>query len=177
MKKFIFFIVLAAIIAMVIWRYMPENLRAKTAAFVGTAVRRDRSEIKRFVEDAILPQDQKKRRAVLIEELRTNIEEIKRRNIGSYESEMGIKSQKNIGGKGEEGSETVHNKNLKIADKTPSGFTTKELIIRSENMIQELEGANDDENFLRKEVAVRVLDKILPPKKELENCINVEETK
>ena len=76
MKKFIFFIVLAAIIAMVIWRYMPENLRAKTAAFVGIAVRTDRSEIKRFVEDAILPQDQKKRRAVLIEELRTNIEEI-----------------------------------------------------------------------------------------------------
>lgn len=177
MKKILFLILFVGIVVLVAWRHLPVEMRQKGAAFVGIALKRDGQEFKKFVEDAVIPQSSEKRREVLIKELKSNIQEIKRQVAPPYKGENPTAfSSESVLQQKESEKNDLARPDAKSADNSPFGEVTKELIIRSEKVIQELEKVNND-NGLQREVASRVLDKILPSKEELTDCVSDGKTK
>lgn len=146
-KFFIYtFLVIAALV--IGWHYLPDYVRDRAVAFIGIAARGDKQEVKKFVEDVVLPKDPKEKRKVLLEELKKNITELKKRNIVSQE----IKSQTNYN------TESVTPLKKASAD---------QLIGAAGGIIKELEDANGDGTIGQK-ITERIIDAILPPRKEAE---------
>lgn len=151
MFKFLIYTFLVIVVLIVGWRYLPEHIRNKTAAFIGLAARGNKQEVKRFVEDVVLPKDIKEKRKILLEELKKNITELKGRNIVSKE----IKSQTN------------HNTESATSLKKAS---TDQLIGAAGGIIKELEDANNDESIGQK-ITERIIDAVLPSRKETAECV------
>lgn len=146
-KFFIYtFLVITALV--IGWRYLPDHIRNKASAFIGIAAKGDKQEVKRFVEDVALPKDPKEKRKTLLEELKKNVAELKRRNIVP----QGIKSS--------------------ASDNTESATSLKkasadQLIGAAGGIIKELEDANNDESIGQK-ITERIIDAVLPSRQEAE---------
>ncbi|QQG45727.1 MAG: hypothetical protein HYW89_02305 [Candidatus Sungiibacteriota bacterium] len=149
-----FFVTILAILVFIAigWYSLPADFREKAMAFIGIAGRRDRQEIRQFVEDAILPEDPKERRAVLIGELKKNIEEIKTVTVSSKK----INPPKNQG-------------ILSVAGQK-TNTVPDELIKKSESIVKELENANFDIP-IREKIIERVLEFVLPSKNTDESVV------
>lgn len=155
MKKHFFLVVVLLFILTVGWYYLPINIRDKAAAFLGLALRRDSGEIKRFVADVALPQEPEKRRKVLLEELKKNVTEIKRR------SATALKTSKE-----KDESYPDNSPDIPSSGKTyPTDASTKELITTSEQIIEELEKTISDQSLGRK-LTSKILDTIFPSREE-----------
>lgn len=135
MRKFFLSTALVIFTVAAGWYYTPPQIRDKLTAFIGVAARRDTGEIKNFLADTVLASDPKERREVIIQGLKKNIAEIKRR--------ADPKSAK---------------------EKTPASkiqaVTTPELIEASEKALEELEKSNEDKP-VSQTVTERVIETIL----------------
>lgn len=136
MRKFILSTSLVLFLVAVGWYYTPPQIRDKISAFIGVAARRDTGEIKNFLADSVLPEDPKERREIIIQELKKNIAEIKRR------------------------SDPKSAKEKSPASKVQS-VTTEELIGASEKALDELEKSNED-NPTVQAITDRVLEIVVP---------------
>lgn len=132
MLRFLAFLIFAAVAAGFGWQYAPENIRDGAARFLGIAQDRGERQVKKFREDVVLPEDPRERRKILTEELRKNIEEIKRRE-GLTASAPDVE-----------------------LDPARNKATLEELIVASEEALKELGAANTGESF-----GAKVTDKIL----------------
>lgn len=151
MLKFLIYTFLVIIALIIGWRYLPDHIRDKTAAFIGLAARGNKQEVKRFVEDVVLPKDPREKRKVLLEELKKNITELKERNNLS----LGVKP------------DTNHNIKSAIHLKQTS---SDQLIGAAGGIIKELEDANGDESIGQK-ITERIIDAVLPSRKEAAECV------
>lgn len=133
MRKFILSTALLIFAVAVGWYYTPQNIRDQLTAFIGLAARRDTGEIKNFLADSVLPQDPKERRGVIIQELKKNVAELKRRSDP---------------------------KSAKEKTATPK-VTTEAIIGASEKALGELEKSNDDKP-VSQTITERIIEKILP---------------
>ncbi len=138
MKKF--FLTSSALVFILAagWHYLPQTSRGKVISFIGAAASRDTGEIKNFIGDVLLPPDPEKRRTVLVEELKKNFSEFKRRSSRDGSIKNGPSSSSQLG-----------------------KATTQQILGASEKILAELEAANDDKSLPR-EAAERILDIILP---------------
>lgn len=119
------------------WYYVPQNIRDGLTAFIGLAARRDTGEIKTFLADTVLPEDPKERREVLIQELKKNISEIKKKATAESGNEKIISSHKG-----------------KVVTEIDG------LIGASEKALEELEKSNEDKP-VSQTVTERVIETIL----------------
>lgn len=133
MRKFILSATLLVSAIAVGWYYAPQNIRDQLTAFIGIAARRDTGEIKNFLQDSVLPQDPKERRGVLIQELKKNIAELKKRSDPSGTKE-------------------------KIA---APNVKTEAIIGASEKALDELDKSNEDKP-VSQTITERIIEKILP---------------
>ena len=138
-KKFLLGTIILVIILIVTWYYLPPDSREKAALFFGLSPVQNVNEIKGMVIDKVLAEDPAKKRAVLLAELKKNIEVLK-----NHVSISGSPA-------------SLQNKNKVNA---VSGETSK-LIISSENIIQQLEEVNKGDSG-QKTIVSRILDTILP---------------
>lgn len=79
MKKLLSAILVVVFASTVGWYFMSEGWRGKISSAASVALRGDKQEIKKYFKDTILPQDPEKRRTVLLDELKKNLAEIKKR--------------------------------------------------------------------------------------------------
>lgn len=136
MRRFIFSAVLMLLMVATGWYYAPQNIRDQLTAFIGIATRRDTGEIKNFLTDSVLPQDPKERREVIIQELKKNVAELKRRSDPKKEK-------------------------AKAADPKVQTLTMEEIIKSSEAALDELEKSNEDKP-VSQTITERIIEKILP---------------
>lgn len=134
------------------WRYVPESTREKLLGAVGIAARRDRAEIKHYIQDVILPKDPQARRAALARELDKNIAELKRRiEADKDELPAPVADAVGSGARADAGA----------PDASIRAATGRDLIGAAGDMVKELEHANRDTGLIR-QAGERILDAILP---------------
>lgn len=136
MKKFLSATMLIIFVSAVGWYYLPQNWREKIFASIGVAWRGDKQEVKEFINGTLLPQDPEKRRVVLLQELKKNLYEIKKR----------------------ESNDTAKSKEDEVGQVAAN---TGELIGAAEKVIKELENTNTDKSVTR-EVVERIVERLLP---------------
>lgn len=131
-----------------VWHYSPLPLRDKAGAWIGSVLRRDTGEIKSLAREIVLPQDPRERRQVLINDLKSNLTEVKKRIL-------------------------AENKKPPVATASSTRVakvvTTESLVNSSEKLLEELEKASGDQPISEK-LADRVLDALLPVKSESNAC-------
>jgi len=147
MLKFLIYISVLVFAITISWHYLPPHIREKAAAFVGIARKGDKQEVKRFIEEVILPPDPKKRREVLLKELKKNITEVKQRFSNKTKDNAPAKTSSN--------------------ESSFASASSGELIGSAEDLIKELEEANDDASIGEK-ITERIIDTILPPQSTME---------
>lgn len=125
------------------WRYAPPRIREQLLGFIGMASRRDVAEIRRAIGAAVLPEDPTERRKALTQELNRRIRELRRRELVEH---RGAKATLSAG---------------ITADEGMTGSPTAEVLAGAEQIVKELEGANQDASVGTK-ITERILERILP---------------
>lgn len=143
MKRFLLYTILIIGGTAIGWSYLPENIREKTTAFLGTVLRGDKKEIQEFIGDKILPKDPEEKRAVLLETLKEKVLEIK----------------KQTGDKTKSGESFENTSSAQKNSQTLAGA-----IKATEDIIAKLEGINTDASIGGK-VVDKITQYILPGKK------------
>lgn len=136
MRKFLSATILVVFASAIGWYYLPQNWREKIFASMGVVLRGDQQEVKKFIGEVVLSQDPEKRRAVLLQELKKDVAEIKRRESG----------------------DTAKSKEDEVGQVATN---TGEFIGAVEKVIKELEIANADKSVSR-EVVERIVERLLP---------------
>lgn len=132
------------------WRYAPPRTREALLGFVGLASRRIQgqdvpaAEVRRAVEDAVLPDSPAERREALIRELRQNISDLRRREMIEAE-----------------GADAAIAAGFS-SDDTQASTTAADVLADTERIVKELEGANQDGSAGAR-VMERIIERILPP--------------
>lgn len=123
------------------WHYTPVNIKAQILGFVGLAA--PRREIKNFIEDVVLPADPEERREVLIQELKKNVGELKRRAVrsGAIEADAPAAGQ-------DAGSPAL------------AKASTEKVIGGAEKLIEELEKSSGDKS-VGGQIIERIIDRVL----------------
>ena len=149
--KFFTTTLLAIALVAVGWRYVPQNVREKLLGAIGIAARGDRTEIKHYIQDVVLPKDPQERRAALAGELEKNIAELKRRIEADENGALAPDADAPDSGEPEAGA----------SDATIRAASARELIGAAGDMVKELESTNKDAPLVRK-AAERILNAVLP---------------
>lgn len=149
MKKAIFSVIMIAALAGVGWRYASPRTREALLGFIGMASRRARgedvpaAELRRAVENAVLPADPAERRKALTEELRRNIGELRRLAVtdtNDTEATGGVEL---------------------LSNGARASTTATDVLTDTERIVKELEGANQDASPGTK-IVERILERLLP---------------
>ncbi|MDP3710146.1 MAG: hypothetical protein Q8R29_00270 [bacterium] len=142
MKRFLIYTILIIGGVTIGWSYLPQNVKEKTTAFLGTVLRGDKKEIQEFIGDKILPKDPEEKREVLLGALKENILKIKKQVTGK------------AGGSFE---------NTSSVQKGNSGLNSS-LLKETEDIISKLEGISADASIGGK-VVDKITQYILPERK------------
>lgn len=129
------------------WYYTPANVKAQILGFVGIAA--SRREIKNFIEDVVLPADPEERREILVQELKKNVGELKRRAVQGGAIEAGVAVARED-----------------AASPALAKAKTEEVIGASEKLLDELRQANDDKS-VGGTIIERIIDRVLPATQEI----------
>lgn len=124
------------------WYYTPTNIKAQVLGFVGLAA--PRREVKNFIEDVVLPADPKERQEVLVQELKKNVGELKRRAgpAGALEAGAPVAIQD-------------------TASPALAKADTKEVIGAAEKLLGELEKSSGGKS-VGGVIIERIIDRVLP---------------
>lgn len=159
MKHFLFLTLFIIAVVAIGWRYLPQHIRERASALVATALRRDSGDVEGFLRESVrnkvLPQSPEKRRKKATQELKKYVGELKKRVSTRSSKDTSLVDA-------EEGVSAT------VGD-DPGSASTEALIGASERLIEELEDANGDKS-LGAEIRDRVLDAVLPGKKESAAC-------
>lgn len=157
MKHFFFLTLLIIAIVAVGWRYLPQSIREKASAFIAATLRKDSTEIKNLLRENILSQNPEKRRAVLTQELKRHVREVKKRV--AMKPVAGVE-------KNEDGLLSI----LRLpSDDELQAASTQSIVDGAEQLIEALEDANDDTS-IGAEIRDRVLEWVLPAKRGQVEC-------
>ncbi len=132
------------------WKYLPQDARDKTTAFVGNVLRGQSQVSDVVTQEEALPSDPEEKRAVLIDRLKNNLGELKNTiTTPAVKKSSALSDKQN------------QDEMPQVRDNAETLF----LLTQSDQLLKRLEEANTDVTFGR-EIINRTLEVILPEKKQ-----------